>query len=82
MRNSSDNSRQALGREYFQLLERLTDCLATAVVISRNASHKKSVKEVTDIRIRDLLGLLEVVNSEFLEVMAQQLEVGGRQIGL
>ena len=69
----NDVSRQALGREYYSLLDKMCDCHALLTSIVRNASYRKPIKDVTDLRIRDLQELLEATNRGLREVLDRQM---------
>ena len=57
---NNDVSRQALGREYYSLLDKMCDCHSILTSIVRNASYSQAIKDVTDPRIRDLRELMEI----------------------
>ena len=71
---NSDNTRQTLGREYYDLLDVACSCQATLTAVVRNASYRRSVKEVTDIRVRDIHDLLEGLNRGLKEIIALQMK--------
>lgn len=70
----SDSTRQALGREYYDLLDTAASCQATLTAIVRNASYRQSVKEVTDIRVRDIQDLLDGLVRGLHEVLSRQMK--------
>lgn len=70
---NNDGTRQALGREYYSLLDKMCDCHAVLTFIIRNASYSESIKAVTDLRIRDLQELLETTSRGLKEVHARQM---------
>lgn len=70
----SDSTRQALGREYYDLLDTAASCQATLTAVVRNASYRHSVKEVTDIRVRDIRDLLEGLNRGLQEIISLQMK--------
>lgn len=70
----NDISRQALGREYYCLLDKMCDCHSILTSIVRNASYSESIKVVTDMRVRDLQELLEAMNRGLKEVLARQMK--------
>ena len=69
----NDVTRQALGREYYSLIDRMCDCHSTLASIVRNASYSQAIKDVTDPRIRDLRELIEAMNRGLQEVIARQM---------
>lgn len=71
---NNDVSRQALGREYYSLLDKMCDCHSILTSIVRNASYSKSIKDVSDLRIRDLQELLEATNRGLKEVLSRQMK--------
>ena len=70
----NDVTRQALGREYYSLLDKMCDCHSILTSIVRNASYSQAIKDVTDLRIRDLHELLEATNRGLKEVLAWQMK--------
>lgn len=66
-------NRQALGREYYDLLDWGGVCQVALVAIVRNASYNKSIKDVTDPRICDLLELIQSLNRGLQEVINRQM---------
>lgn len=70
----NDSTRQILGREYYDLLDVACSCQATLAAVVRNASYRQSVKEVTDIRVRDIRDLLEGLNRGLQEVISLQMK--------
>lgn len=70
----SDNTRQTLGREYYDLLDVACSCQATLTAVVRNASYRQSVKEVTDVRVRDIRDLLEGLNRGLHEIIDLQIK--------
>lgn len=70
----SDSTRQTLGREYYDLLDVACSCQATLTAVVRNASYRQSVKEVTDVRVRDIRDLLEELNRGLQEVISLQMK--------
>lgn len=71
---NNDGTRQALGREYYCLLDKMCDCHAILTAIVRNASYRKPIKDVTDLRIRDIQELLEATNRGLREVLDRQMK--------
>lgn len=67
-------TRQALGREYYDLLDWAGVCQVTLAAIVRNASYSKSIKDVTDPRVRDLRELIEALNRGLQEVIDRQMK--------
>lgn len=71
---NNDGTRQALGREYYSLIDRMCDCHSALASIVRNALYNQAIKDVTDPRIRDLQELIEAMNRGLLEVIARQMK--------
>ena len=71
----SDSTRQTLERDYYKLLDRMCDCHSLLTSIVMNASYSKPVKDVTDLRIRDLRELIEDTNRGLQEVIARQMGI-------
>lgn len=69
----SDSTRQTLGREYYDLLDWGGVCQVALAAIVRNASYSKSIKDVTDPRIRDLRELIQSLNRGLQEVIDRQM---------
>lgn len=71
---NNDGTRQTLGREYYCLLDKMCDCHSILTSIVRNASYSKSIKDESDLRIRDLQELLEATNRGLREVLDRQMK--------
>lgn len=71
----SDSTRQTLERDYYKLLDRMCDCHSLLTSIVMNASYSKPVKDVTDLRVRDLRELIEDMNRGLQEVIARQMGI-------
>lgn len=70
---SNNVSRQALGREYYKLLDRMCDCHAMLTAIVMNASYNQAVKDTTDPRVRDIHELIETMFRGLEEVIDRQM---------
>ena len=71
----NDVTRQTLERDYYKLLDRMCDSHSLLTSIVMNASYSKPVKDVTDLRIRDLRELIEDTNRGLQEVIARQMGI-------
>lgn len=72
----NDSNRQMLGREYYQLLNRMCDCHSTLTSIVRNASYSKSIKDETDPMVSTLRNLIESVDHSLQVVISIQMRAG------
>lgn len=70
----NDDTRQTLEREYYCLLDKMCDCHSNLTAIVKNASYRQSVKEVTDVRVRDIRDLLEGLNRGLQEIIRIQMK--------
>lgn len=71
---NNDGTRQTLERDYYKLLDRMCDCHSLLTSIVMNASYSKPIKDVTDLRVRDLRELIEDMYRGLQEVITRQME--------